>query len=101
MQPFIVHRLEMGCVSDDTPDPYGKAGFSSISAYVFASDKLAFDEIRSAAGTRKIVAVRCGGLEVRGQVFEGTLEKNDAQGRVQIAVSTVISHNALIADGAA
>ena len=101
MQPLIVHRLEITCVSDDTRDPYGQPGFSAISAYVFAADKDAYQQVRATAGTRKTVSVRCGSLVVRGQVFEGPLAKNDAQGRVQIAVSTVLPHNALVADGAA
>jgi hypothetical protein len=101
MQPLTVHRLEIECVSDPTPDPYGKAGFSAVSAIVFSADKDAFQQVRSAAGTRTMVAVRCGGLEVRGQVFEGPLAKNDSLGRVSIAVSTVISHGALVAHGAA
>jgi hypothetical protein len=96
MQPLIVHRLEIECVSDDTPDPYGEPGFSAVSAFVFSSDWNAFQTVRAAAGTRKTVAVRCGGLEVRGHVFEGPLSKDGDLGRVRIAVSTVIPHNALV-----
>jgi hypothetical protein len=99
MQPLIVHRLEITCRSDDTPDPYGKPGFSAVSALVFSTDKDAFQTVRSAAGARTIVAVRCGGLEVRGEVFEGPTAKNDALGRVQISVSTVVPHNALVSGG--
>jgi hypothetical protein len=95
MQPLIVHRLEIVCTSDDTPDPYGRMGFSSVAAYVFKSDQTAFDEVRAAAGTRKSVAVRCGGLEVRGIVSEYPLAKNDPLGRVVIAVETVHPHKAL------
>ena len=99
MQVLIVHRLEIACVSDDTSDPYGQPGFSAVTAYVFKSDPAAFDEIRSAAGSRKSVVVRCGGLEVRGIVSEYTLAKNDPAGRIAIAVQTVHPHNALAAGG--
>jgi hypothetical protein len=101
MQPFIVSRLEIICMSDDTPDPYGQQGCSAVVAYVFRSDEAAFDGVRAAAGARQSVAVRCGGLEVRGTVSENTLSKNDPLGRVAIAVETVHPHNALAAGGAA
>ena len=101
MQPLIVHRLEIVCMSDDTPDPYGQAGCSAVVAYVFKSDRAAFDEVRAAGAARRSVAVRCGGLEVRGLVSEYTFAKNDPLGRVAIAVETVHPHNALAAGGAA
>lgn len=98
MQPLIVHRLEIVCKSDDTPDPYGQAGFSVVIAYVFSADTVAFEEARVAASSGKLVAVRCGGLEVRGRVFEHNLAKT--ADRVAISVETVHPHNALAAGGA-
>jgi hypothetical protein len=100
MQPLIVHRLEIVCMSDCTRDPYGQPGCSAIIAYIFESDRAVFDEVRSAAGTSKSVAVRCGGLEVRGVVGEYPVAKNDPLGRVAIAVHTVHPHNAIAAGGA-
>ena len=97
MTPLIVHRLEMVCVSDDTPDSYGQPGFSLIRAYIFKSDKAAFDEVRASVDTKKNIAVRCGGLEVRGVVNESRriLHENDLAERVMIMVETVCPHGAL------
>src|SRR3954465_4184414 len=101
MQPLIVHRLEIVCMSDDTPDPYGQPGCSAVIAYVFKTDLAAFDEVHAAAGSRKPVAVRCGGLEVRGIVSEYPLAKNDPAGRVANSVETIYPHHALASGGAA